>query len=212
MFTSTFLRKNPLTRQTRHTFNRSRANLNGPIRNTFIVFCWNQSETILLQGFPELLISLLYMRRRALGRDWWQAHVHHKVSGVAFGRERTSPLACFVNRRGDKIRPVSNVFFLAGFEPHNRHAVIQSFPITLFSLSHRQPSINKPRTSKSNVRRSIAMVYFLAHFCFDPGKKAWVKKKPDTQKMGGTPLWHCHTTLEETWGEQSDHWCNCQVV
>ena len=50
MFTSTFLRKNPLTRQTRHTFNRSRANLNGPIRNTFIVFCWNQSETILLQG------------------------------------------------------------------------------------------------------------------------------------------------------------------
>ena len=39
VFTSTFLRKNPLTRQTRHTFNRSRANLNGPIRNTFIVFC-----------------------------------------------------------------------------------------------------------------------------------------------------------------------------
>ena len=70
VFTSTFLRKNPLTRQTRHTFNRSRANLNGPIRNTFIVFCWNQSETILLQGSPELLISLLYMRKRALGRDW----------------------------------------------------------------------------------------------------------------------------------------------
>ena len=70
MFTSTFLGKNPLTRQTRRTFNRSRANLNGPIRNTFIVFCWNQSETILLQGSPELLISLLYMRRRTLGRDW----------------------------------------------------------------------------------------------------------------------------------------------
>ena len=69
MFTSTFLGKNPLTRQTRRTFNRSRANLNGPIRNTFIVFCWNQSETILLQGSPELLISLLYMRRRVLGRD-----------------------------------------------------------------------------------------------------------------------------------------------
>ena len=32
-------------------------------------FCWNQSETILLQGSPELLISLLYMRRKALGRD-----------------------------------------------------------------------------------------------------------------------------------------------
>ena len=54
------------------TFNRSRANLNGSIRNTFIVFliCWNQSETILLQGSRELLISLLYMRKRALGRDW----------------------------------------------------------------------------------------------------------------------------------------------
>ena len=69
VFTSTFLGKNPLTRQTRRTFNRSRANLNRPIRNTFIVFCWNQSETILLQGSPELLICLLYMRRRALGRD-----------------------------------------------------------------------------------------------------------------------------------------------
>ena len=69
VFTSTFLGKNPLTRQTRRTFNRSRANMNAPIRNTFIVFCWNQSETILLQGSPELLICLLYMRRRALGRD-----------------------------------------------------------------------------------------------------------------------------------------------
>ena len=69
VFTSTFLGKNPLTRQTRRTFNRSRANMNGPIRNTFLVFCWNQSETILLQGSPELLICLLYMRRRALGRD-----------------------------------------------------------------------------------------------------------------------------------------------
>ena len=69
VFTSTFLGKNSLTRQTRCTFNLSRANLNGPIRNTFIVFSWNQSETILLQGSPELLISLFYMRRRALGRD-----------------------------------------------------------------------------------------------------------------------------------------------
>ena len=31
--------KNPLTRQTRCTFNRSRVNFNGPIRNTFIVVC-----------------------------------------------------------------------------------------------------------------------------------------------------------------------------
>ena len=37
----------------------------------------------------------------------WQAHVHHKVNGVACGRERTSPLACFVNR-GDKMRPVNS--------------------------------------------------------------------------------------------------------
>ena len=58
MFTSTFLGKNPLTSQTHHTFNCSRANLNGPISNTFIVFCWNKSETILLQGSPELLIAL----------------------------------------------------------------------------------------------------------------------------------------------------------
>ena len=36
----------------------------------FYCFCWNQSETILLQGSPELLIFLLYMLRRALGRDW----------------------------------------------------------------------------------------------------------------------------------------------
>ena len=44
------------------------------------------------------------------------------------------------------------------------------------------------------------MLYFLAHFCFDPaaGKKASVKKKQDTQNTGGDPLRHCHTTLEET--------------
>ena len=70
VFTSTFLAKNPLTRQTRRTSNRFRASLNGAIRNTFVVFCWNQSETILLQGSPELLISFLYRRRRALGRNW----------------------------------------------------------------------------------------------------------------------------------------------
>ena len=58
MFTSTFLGKNPLTSQTHHTFNCSRANLNGPISNTFIVFCWNKSEKILPQGSPELLIAL----------------------------------------------------------------------------------------------------------------------------------------------------------
>ena len=69
-FTSTPLGEKPLTRQTRHTFKCSRANLNGPIRYTFIVFCSNQSETILLQGSQEFLISLLDIHRRALGRDW----------------------------------------------------------------------------------------------------------------------------------------------
>ena len=87
VFTSTFLGKNPLTRQTRRTFNRSRANLNGPIRNTFIVFCWNQSETILLQGSPELLISLLYMSRRALGRDWLPSHHAQKLAQKTSGVE-----------------------------------------------------------------------------------------------------------------------------
>ena len=79
----------------------------------------------------------------------WQAHVYHKVSGVACGRERTSPLACFVNR-GDITRPVNNLFRLAKFEPQNRRASYKAFgcdsAITLFSRSHRQPSMNKPLT------------------------------------------------------------------
>ena len=64
----------------------------------------------------------------------WQAHVHHKVSGVACGRERTSPLACFVNR-GDITKPVNNLFLLAKFEPQNRHAIIQSFRVRLSNHS-----------------------------------------------------------------------------
>ena len=75
----------------------------------------------------------------------WQAHVYHKVSGVACGRERTSPLACFVNRGGDKMQPVNNVFLLAGFGPITGMLSCKAFPcdspITLFSLSHREPSI-----------------------------------------------------------------------
>ena len=42
--------------------------------------CWNQSETILLQGSPELLISLLHMRRRDLGRDWVSISLWHSVN------------------------------------------------------------------------------------------------------------------------------------
>lgn len=63
-------REKPTTHQTHRMFNRSCANLNGPMRNSFIVFCWSQSETILLQGSLELLIFLLDMCRRALGWDW----------------------------------------------------------------------------------------------------------------------------------------------
>ena len=55
-----------------------------------------------------------------------QAHVHQKVSGVACGGERTSPLACFVNR-GDITPPVNNLFLLAKFEPQNRHASYKAF-------------------------------------------------------------------------------------
>ena len=49
------------------------------------------------------------------------------------------------------MRPVNNVFLLAGFEPQNRHAVIQSFPVrlsnhSLFSIPSRafhEQAINK---------------------------------------------------------------------
>lgn len=40
-------------------------------------------------------------------------------------------------------------------------------------------------TSKSNPRRSMGIVYFLAKFCWAPVRKAWVKKNPETQKTGG---------------------------
>jgi hypothetical protein len=33
----------------------------------------------------------------------------------------------------------------------------------------------------------MGMVYFLAKFCMTPVKKAWVKKNPDSQKVGGLP-------------------------
>ena len=53
-----------------------------------LFFCWNQSETILFQGSPELLISLLYMSRRALGGDWLPSHHAQKTSGVESTRLR----------------------------------------------------------------------------------------------------------------------------
>ena len=42
----------------------------------FYCFCWKQSKTVLLQGSPKLLISLLYMHRRALGRDCFSRGVN----------------------------------------------------------------------------------------------------------------------------------------
>ena len=69
VFTSTCLGKNPLTRQTRRTFNRSRSNLNRTIRNTFIIFCRNQLETILAPGFPRALdLSPLHAQKSSGSR------------------------------------------------------------------------------------------------------------------------------------------------
>ena len=45
----------PLTRQTRRTFTRCRTNVDGSIRNLFIVFCWNRSRDNLVPGFPRTL-------------------------------------------------------------------------------------------------------------------------------------------------------------
>ena len=45
----------PLTREIGRTFTRCRANLDGPVRNTFIVFCWNPSRDNLAPGFPRAL-------------------------------------------------------------------------------------------------------------------------------------------------------------
>ena len=62
---------------------KTRSHARHAARSTALVQTWiDQSETLLLffaetnqrqsclQGSPELLIPLLYMRRRALGRDW----------------------------------------------------------------------------------------------------------------------------------------------
>ena len=68
VFTSTFLGKNPLTRQTRRTFNRSRANLNGPIRNTFNVSLLKPIRDN-LAGFPRALdLSPLHAQKSSGSR------------------------------------------------------------------------------------------------------------------------------------------------
>lgn len=50
-----------------------------------------------------------------------------------------------------------------------------------------EKNLSEKLTSKSKAKVSIGMVYFLAKFCMTPVKKAWVKKKPDNQKVGGLP-------------------------
>ena len=103
----------------------------------------------------------------------WQAHVHHKVSGVACGRVRTSPLACFVNR-GDKMRPVNNVFLLAGFEPHNRHAIIQSLPVRLSNHSLLSIPSTAFHEQAVNIDTLIPRVEF-RNYC---------RQKPRSQTLG----------------------------
>ena len=61
--------KNPLTRQTCRVFNRSRANLNGPIRNTFIVFLLKPIRDNLAPGFPRALdLSPLHAQKSSGSR------------------------------------------------------------------------------------------------------------------------------------------------
>ena len=76
VFTSIFLGKNPITSQTRRTFNRSRANLNGPIRTTFL-FCFyvvavETNRRLSCSRVPQSSSSLAVTHRRALGsrRHW----------------------------------------------------------------------------------------------------------------------------------------------
>ena len=67
VFTSTFLRKNPLTRQTRNTFNRSRANLNGPILVNSILSVIQLVGSLCSKN--DLLWSLVYLFS-------WQFRIH----------------------------------------------------------------------------------------------------------------------------------------
>ena len=83
VFTSTILRENPLT--PRHTFNRSRANSNGPIRNTYcfllepraiIGLSWLLLKPIrdnLAPGFPRALdLSPLHAQKSSGSRLFYR--------------------------------------------------------------------------------------------------------------------------------------------
>lgn len=60
-------------------------------------------------------------------------------------------------------------------------------PICPSLKKEKKKNLSEKLTSKSKAKVSIGMVYFLAKFCMTPVKKAWVKKKPDNQKVGGLP-------------------------
>ena len=67
VFTSTLPEENPLSDQTRCTFTHSRANLNGSIINTCIVFLLKPIRDNLVPGFPRAVPSLAVMHSRTLG-------------------------------------------------------------------------------------------------------------------------------------------------
>ena len=51
-------------------------NVNGPIRNTFIVLYWNQSEKVLLQGSSKLFPSRPSCAEELWGLDWKNVSLH----------------------------------------------------------------------------------------------------------------------------------------
>ena len=99
-----------------HTFTRSRANLIGPLRNTFIVYClfvslfhWNQSEAALFQGSPELFPPWPTCAKEFWGRDctssWcsklssvmWQIVNIHLKNGVTTNNKRYLVVFTLIN-------------------------------------------------------------------------------------------------------------------
>ena len=85
VFTWTFLGKNPLTRQTRRTFNRSRANLNGPIRNTFYCFLMKPIRDNLAPGIPRALdLSPRHAQKSSGSRLEWNIFQQEKRNAKPF--------------------------------------------------------------------------------------------------------------------------------
>ena len=96
VFTLTFLEENPLTRQTRHTFTRSRANLNGPIRKLFLLFCTETNQRQSCCRDPQSSSSLAVMRRRALGSRLENVNPTFSSSVGNFGRLLSAQISTIV--------------------------------------------------------------------------------------------------------------------